>query len=74
MHQHTNVQEIADALCTGLLQIWELKHFVSKICCAKYANLEAHQANVEYLEEKLGFDFRDPGRAKKWLVLFNGHL
>ena len=51
LHQYASMQEIADALRTKLVQPWELKHFVSNICCEKYADPEAHQKNVQYLEE-----------------------
>ena len=51
LHQYASMQEIAEALRTGLVQTSELKHFVSNICFERYVNLEAHKANVEYLEE-----------------------
>lgn len=51
LHEYATMQEIADAFQTGLAQSWKLKLFVSNICCERYANLEAHQAKVEYLED-----------------------
>ena len=51
LHQYATMKEIAELLESNLVDIQELKQFLSNICCESYTDREKHLEQVPQLEK-----------------------